>query len=221
MREDLLGVLLDSGLSDSDLRDEIITLLLAGHETTANALTWTWVLLAQHPEIAERVVAECDAFDPIDAALKRDGLPFTTAVLNEAMRLYPPVFSVARSTLEPLELGGVALPAGATVMLPIDALHHSPRYWTDPERFDPDRFLPDAVAERDRYAYLPFGGGPRSCIGEHFAILEAVLALAVLLRRFEVTTDAASVPMRYGITQRADASVFAGIRPAVAASRTT
>jgi cytochrome P450 len=107
---------------------------------------------------------------------------------------------------------GVAMPEGAVVMTPFAVLHRHPGHWDDPDRFDPDRFLPEVVAERDRYAYLPFGGGPRSCIGERFAMLEATLALAVLLRRFEIVTDGRRLPMRHGITQRAAVPVDAAVR---------
>ncbi|MTV27863.1 cytochrome P450 [Nitriliruptoraceae bacterium ZYF776] len=229
-RDDLVARLRDArdprtgeGFDERAVLEQALVFLLAGYDTTSTALTFTLHELGARPDLQTAVRAEVRdvvgerAPTPDDVAR----LELTRRCLLEAMRLHPPAYITSRTVTDDTVAAGYDLPAGTVVATIFSALHRNGTYWPDPERFDPDRFLPDAVAERDRYAYLPFGGGPRSCIGEHFAILEAVLALAVLLRRFEVTTDAASVPMRYGITQRADASVFAGIRPAVAASRTT
>src|SRR5690606_32360312 len=125
------------------------------------------------------------------------GLDLTQRCLLEAMRLHPPAYITSRAATVDTTIAGFDIPAG-TVVSPVFAeLHRNEAHWQDPDRFDPDRFLPEVVEERDRYAYLPFGGGPRSCIGEHFAVLEATLALALLLRRWEVTTDGAPVPMRF------------------------
>jgi cytochrome P450 len=133
-------------------------------------------------------------------------------VLYEGMRLYPPAYMTSRTATRETTVDGVTVPEGAVAMTPFAVLHRHPGHWEDPDRFDPDRFLPEPVAGRDRYAYLPFGGGPRSCIGERFAMLEATLALAVLLRRFEIETDGRRLPMRYGITQRAATRVHATVR---------
>ena len=181
-----------SGMDDKQLRDECMTLFTAGHETTANALTFTWHLLAHHPEVQARLHAEVDAAlgDRLPARADVDRLPFARRVVAESMRLYPPAWAVGRQAKEPVEVGGFALPAGAVVLTSQWVTHHDPRWWPDPERFDPDRWRDGAdsaaAAQRPRWAYFPFGGGPRSCIGEAFAWMEAILVLATIARRWRV-----------------------------------
>lgn len=177
-----------SSLSDQQLRDECITLILAGHETTANALTWTLYLLSQHPQIESRLLAEIDRV--LGGRLPTvDDVPqlvYCEQVVAESLRLYPPVYAFARTVVEPIELGaGRRLEPGSLAIIPTRMIHRSPRYYPDPERFDPERFTPEARASRPRLAYLPFSYGPRNCIGEHFAWMEAVLILAGLLQRFQ------------------------------------
>jgi cytochrome P450 len=185
---DLLHTLM-AGLDGRQLRDEAITLLLAGHETTANALVWTFWLLGQHRDVAARLRAE------IDTALggrppTLDDLPrllYVRMVLEEAMRLYPPVWVVDRNTVADDVVGGYRIRAGTLVMLSQYVTHRHPEFWPDPERFDPERFAPAAAKTRPRYAYFPFAGGPRMCIGAQFAITEATLILACLASSFELT----------------------------------
>lgn len=190
---DLLAMLMEATdetgtvrMTDAELRDEVTTLVLAGHETTAQALTWTFMLLAQHPEVEQRVVDEirsvCGERTPTMADLK--ALEYTGWVLNESMRLYPPAWMFERQALVDMELGGYAIPEGTLVGICTWNIHRHPKFWPEPERFDPERFAPEAVAERPRYTYLPFGGGPRVCIGNNFALYEAKLVLATLLQRY-------------------------------------
>ena len=193
-RGDLLSMLLvaqdeegdGGGMTDRQLRDEVMTILLAGHETTANALTWTWHLLAQNPDAEALLHAEVDralggrtpAFDDFAA------LGHVERVFAEAMRLYPPAWGIGRRALAPYAVGGYVVPAGGLVAMSPYVVHRDPRWWPDPLRFDPDRFLPEARAGRPRFAYFPFGGGARQCIGESFAWMEGVLVIATLAQRF-------------------------------------
>ena len=213
-RSDLLGMLMaatdETGqerMTDAELRDEVATLVLAGHETTAQALTFTFMLLSQHPEIERRVVAEirevCGDRPPGFGDLK--ALEYTGQVIDEAMRLYPPAWLFERLASVDTELGGYRIPAKTMIAISPWCLHRHPRYWENPEGFDPDRFTPERVAERPRYTYLPFGGGPRQCIGVNFALYEAKLVLATLLQRYSF----ALVP---GQDLRLDAAVT--LRPA-------
>ncbi|WP_322754037.1 cytochrome P450 [Frankia sp. Cas3] len=191
---DLLSLLLSArdaqtgdGMDDTQVRDEILTIMLAGHETTANALTWTFHLLGTHPEIAAALYAELDTVlsgrRPTVADLAN--LPYADAVFTEAMRLYPPVWGMGRYLLEDRLVGGYRLPAGSTLLLCQWVVHRDAQWWPDPERFDPTRWLGDRIdPDRPRYAYFPFGGGPHQCIGNSFAQTEGVLALATICRRW-------------------------------------
>lgn len=175
------------GMSDVQLRDECLTLLLAGHETTANALTWAFYLLSQNPAVETRLLAEIDRVlaGRLPGPEDLPKLAYVEQVFAETLRLYPPAFTIARRNVEPLDLDGFTVPPNAMLVIPIWAVHRSPRYYPDPLRFDPERFTPEARAARPRFAYLPFSHGPRNCIGEHFAWMEGVLLLATLLQRFQ------------------------------------
>jgi cytochrome P450 len=191
-RDDLLSMLLtgtdEDGetMSDTLLRDEMMTFLFAGHETTATALTFTWFLLGQHPDIQDRLAAEVDEVLDDDHATFSDlpQLEYTEQVLREAMRLYPPVPSIPRETTEPLELGGYSLPEGATVAPMQWTIHRDERFWDDPLAFRPERLAGED--DRPKFAYFPFGGGPRRCIGQQFALVEGQLILATLARQYEL-----------------------------------
>ena len=190
-RLDLLGTLLAAcddegvGMSDQQLRDEAITLFLAGHETTALALAHTLTLISTHPEVERRLVAELNEVlggrRPEAADYKK--LTYTEQVLKEGMRLYPPAWTTGRAVLEEMELGGYRIPAGAQLIFCQWVVHRDRRFYPDPEAFNPDRWTPEATRDLPRYAYFPFGGGPRVCIGNHFAMMEAVLILAVIMQR--------------------------------------
>ena len=192
--DDLLQMLLEARdeagqpMTPRQLRDEIITLLIAGHETVASALTWTWHLLAQHPAVESRLHAELDevlAGRPAQAAdLPR--LPYTRAVFDEALRLYPPAWLITRQALAPDEIAGHAIPAGALLIISPYVLQRRPEIWPEPEAFQPERFLGELDADRPRFAYLPFGGGPRQCIGNGFALMEGPLVLATLAQRWRL-----------------------------------
>lgn len=177
------------GLSDEEVRDEVLTLLLAGHETTANALTWTWYLLAGQPAVRERMEAElgrvCGTRLPTAADVA--ALPYTRAVLAESMRLFPPAYIVGRRAREPYAVPNTdyVLPAGTVILLSQYLLHRDPRFWDAPGEFRPERWL-GGEAARHRYAYFPFGAGPRICIGEHFAWMEGVLVLATIARQWRL-----------------------------------
>jgi cytochrome P450 len=192
---DLLSMLLlaqdeETGerMSDTQLRDEVLTLLLAGHETTAVALTWTWFLLAQHPEVSHRLHQELAEVlggrIPTIGDLPR--LAYTRMVVDETLRLYPPVWYFGRKALAADEIGGYHLPAHATFYISPYTMHRHPGFWEHPETFDPERFTPERSADRPRYAYLPFGGGPRQCIGNTFALTEAHLILATLAQHYQL-----------------------------------
>lgn len=219
---DLLSMLLQArddegdgtGMSDSQIRDEALTLFIAGHETTAVALSWTWYLLSRHPELEEAFHQEVDALHgSVLTADSLNRLPFTRQILTESMRLYPPAWIVGRRALGTFEAGGYEIPARSIVIMSQWIVHRDPRWFPNPERFDPDRWRPGVGGERPRFAYFPFGGGSRLCIGEPFAWMEGVLLLAEIGRRwrFRLTTrepvePAPSITLRprNGIMMRAE-----------------
>jgi len=195
-RENFLSVMLkvqDSetgqGMSDRQLRDEVITLFFAGFETTARTLTWGWYLLNRHPEVLQKVVAEADRVLPSgrptsSADLER--LTYTRMVVDETLRLYPPTAMLARQNIAADEIGGYPIPPMSLISLSPYVVHRSPEYWPDAERFDPERFTPEAVAARPKFAYIPFAAGPRVCIGNSFALMEMVYAFAMVAKRFNI-----------------------------------
>lgn len=192
---DLLSMLLaardeegDGGrLTDEQVRDEAMTLFLAGHETTANALSWTWYLLAQNPAEERQLHAEVDRVlgNRLPTMDDLPALPYTRMVLSEALRLYPPAYAMERQPLEDYRVRDWVIPAGSSVFVSQYIMHRDPRYYFDAERFDPLRWTAEEVARRPRFAYFPFGAGPRGCIGEGFAWTESTLALATLARRWQ------------------------------------
>lgn len=204
-RSDILGMLLaardedGAGMDDRQVRDEVMTLFVAGHETTANALTWALDLLARHPTVADRLAAEAGGVLAGRAPRLDDvpALPLSLQVFKETMRLYPPAYMVGREATSPLSIGGHALPIGATVIVSFYGLHRRPDLFPDPERFDPDRFSPEREQALPRGAYVPFADGPRVCIGNHFAMLEGQLALAHIAQhvRFEALSPTPVRPL--------------------------
>ncbi len=175
-------------MSDEQLRDEVMTLLLAGHETTAVSLSWTWYLLGQYPEVEKKLWSELrgvlNGRSPRVHDLSR--LPYTERVAKEAMRLYPPAWAIVRNSLKDCEIGGYRVPAGATLMMSQWVMHRDPRYYDQPERFNPDRWLDERAKGAPKFAYFPFGGGPRTCIGASFATMEGVLVLAAIAQRYQI-----------------------------------
>ncbi|MGC5032700.1 cytochrome P450 [Micromonospora sp. DT229] len=195
-RDDVLSRLILSVDGEDDprvgrqrLRDELVTLLLAGHETTASTLSWSLYLVDRHPEVREKLRSE--ALEVLGSGLPTFDdlarLRYTSMVIEEVMRLYPPVWLLPRRSLAPDRVGDYHVPAGADVVVSPFTLHRHPAFWTDPDRFDPDRFAPSATSGRPRYAYLPFGAGPRFCIGNHLGLMEAVFVLAMLMRDLRLT----------------------------------
>jgi cytochrome P450 len=206
---DLLSMLLLSqdedgnGMSEEQARDEIMTLFLAGHETTANALNWTWMLLAQNPDAEAKLHAELDSVlqgQPATLAdLKR--LPYTEMIIKESMRLYPPAYSISRETLADTTVNGYDVPKGSIMNIYIRGLHRNPASWNDAAAFKPERFSAENEPNIPRYAYLPFGGGPRVCIGNHFAMMEAQLILVTIAQQFRLRmTPGQTVAMKPMIT---------------------
>ena len=193
-RDDLLGTLVaaqdDDGtrMSDGQLRDEVMTLFLAGHETTSLALSHALYLLSKHPAIEQKLHEEIASVlrGRLPTAEDVRSLPFTDCVLKETMRLYPPAWATGRETTEPFELRGRKIPMGAQLVASQWIVHRDARWFPNPEGFDPDRWSPDRAKAVPRYAYFPFGGGPRVCIGNHFAMMEATLLLALIVQRFRV-----------------------------------
>jgi cytochrome P450 len=193
---DLLSLLLHArddnnqpGMTDQQLRDEAMTLFLAGHETTALVLTWSWYLLARHPEAAarlsEEVLSVLDGRDPAVADLPR--LRYTEWVVQEAMRLYPPGYTLGREAIADCHLGGYHIPAGCTLFMSPWVMHRDPRFFAEPEAFRPERWDNDLLGRLPRIVYFPFGAGPRRCIGDSFALMEVTLILATLAQRFRFT----------------------------------
>lgn len=209
-RGDLLSMLLAArdengrAMPEAQILDECVTLFVAGHETTAAALTWAWYLLAQHPAILARLRAEVDEVlaDAPATFEKVAQMPFLEAVVKETLRLYPPAFGFGRTAVEPFSAGGYHFPQRAVILFSIYATHHRPELWDEPEAFRPDRFLDEEKAP-DRYTYLPFGAGSRICLGNMFAMLEAQVILATMIQQVELALATADpVQMDTVITLR-------------------
>ena len=192
---DLLSMLLfardeetGQAMTDRQLRDEVMTILLAGHETTSLALAWTWYLLSQHPDAQRRLENELDSVlgGRLPAYNDLGSLPYTRMVIEEALRLYPPAWGFSRQAIGSDEIGGFHLPRGWLVFLIPFVMHRHRAYWQEPESFDPERFAPERSSARPKFVYLPFGAGPRQCIGNQFAMIEAQLALATLAQGYRL-----------------------------------
>jgi cytochrome P450 len=192
---DLLAMLLeahdpetDVGLSDTEVHDQVMTIFLAGVDTTVNLLGWTWHVLSTHPECAQRVRGELQSVlngrAPVIEDLPR--LPYTSMVLEETMRLYPPAWATTRITVSDDEIDGYRMRSGESVLLSQWVTHRLPEFWDNPEGFDPERFTPERSKNRPRFAYFPFGGGPRQCIGNTFAMMEAQIIVATILQRYRL-----------------------------------
>jgi cytochrome P450 len=207
-QDDLLSLLLSRAeaegeqlTSDRQIRDEAVTLFIAGFENIATALTWTWYLLAQHPKVQEILHRELDSVlgGRLPTASDLPQLGYTRKVFEEALRLYPPVPRLVRTALRDYQVGDYTVPAGALVVLSQYLMHRDARYYTEPERFDPERWSPEARRERPPYSYFPFGGGPRRCIGDGFAYMEGVLVLATLASRWKLCLTS-RVPIERKVT---------------------
>jgi cytochrome P450 len=203
-REDLVTLLLEASdpetgrtMADEEVADNLLTFITAGHETTALGLAWTFLLLSRHPEHEAKVVAEIDEVTgggPVRPEHVAQ-LAYTRQVFSEAMRLYPPAPIITRTAIRDFPLSGFMVPEGSVIIVPIHAVHHHQALWEEPERFDPGRFAPEQAKGRHRYAYMPFGAGPRICIGSAFATMEAVAILAVLLKAVRLRSGNMPAPM--------------------------
>ena len=219
-RADLVALLLAAAdpetgrrMTDEEIADNLLTFITAGHETTALGLAWTFLLLAHHPEHEARVLSEIDAMTGHGPVLPEpiSELTYTRQVFSEAMRLYPPAPIITRTATRAFPLGGFMVPEGAVIVVPIHAVHHHAAIWEQPERFDPARFTPEQAKGRHRYAYMPFGAGPRICIGSAFAQMEALAILAVLLKTVRLRPKSASIPapvMKVTLRPRVDAEML-------------
>jgi cytochrome P450 len=193
--DDLLGMLMaardeesGAGMSEKQLRDEVMTIFIAGHETTAQALCWALFLLDRRRDIRDQLEAEASGVlvDRLPTARDFMEMPYALKVFKETLRLYPPVALYVRCAIRPFDMAGYAIPAYTRFLIPPYMMHRDPAYWEQPDRFDPERFTPEAEKQRPKFVYFPFGGGPRICIGNKFAMMEAVFALAMIAQRFRV-----------------------------------
>jgi cytochrome P450 len=195
-RGDLLSILIQArdeegdgtGMTDLQLRDEIMTIFFAGHETTANALTWTWYLLSQNPEVEAKLHREVDEVlnGRLPSAEDYPNLSYIEMVFAESMRLYPPAWIIGRRALNDYQINGYFIPARSILLMSQWLMHRNEQYFPDPLKFDPERWRPEARESRPKFSYFPFGGGPRLCIGEHFAWMEGVLVIATMAQRWKM-----------------------------------
>lgn len=218
---DLLDLLLQArddetgeGLSDQELRDEALTIFAAGHETTANALAWTWYLLAIHPEAKARFHEELDRVlqGRTPNADDLPHLPYTRALFEESLRLYPPAPAVQRKASTQTTVGGMSLPEGAFILVGTYNLHRHPAFWSNPEQFLPERWI-DGERPRSRYAYMPFGAGPRTCVGLHFASVEGPLLLALIGARYDLQLAQDHVEPHLMVTLRPKGGIRMRLQP--------
>ncbi|MBE0699001.1 MAG: cytochrome P450, partial [Anaerolineaceae bacterium] len=193
-KDDLLAMLMEArdeddnkGMTDRQLRDETLIMFAAGHETTANALAWAFYLLERHPAVLTKLRSEVASVLEGRAPTAEDlpRLVYTRMVIEEVLRLYPPLLTTNRQALKDDVVGGYTIPAGAVISISPYALQRDPRFWKDPETFNPERFSKQETGERPRFAYFPFGGGPRLCIGKEFALYESTVVLAMAAQRFD------------------------------------
>jgi cytochrome P450 len=174
------------------LRDNVTTIFLAGHETVANALTWTFYLLSQNNREEEKLYEEIDSIlgnDRLPTAADIPKLEFTGKVLSESMRLYPPAWAIGRQAIQDCKIGGYTIPAGSTILMSRYLMHRDKRFFPEPGRFNPERWNSETRANLPRFSYFPFGGGPRACIGEPFALTEGILAIAIIVRRWKMKLE--------------------------------
>jgi cytochrome P450 len=209
-RGDLLSMLLlardedGSQMTDAQLKDETMTIFLAGHETSANSISWAWYLLAQHPDIAAKLYAELDRVlggrPPTIHDLPQ--LPYTDMVIKEVLRLYPPLWNLARDVLEDVQLGDYTIPKGSAIIISPYIVQHDPQHWEDPERFAPERFKDNYDKQVQRGAYFPFSYGPRVCVGQGFAMTELQLMLATIAQRYRLSLNVDQVEIEPFISLR-------------------
>jgi cytochrome P450 len=213
--QDLLGLLVSTpGMEDGLIRDQLLTMLIAGHDTSTALLGWALYLLGKHPEAMEKATAEADAVLGTDPPTIESVacLDYLEKVMLEALRLYPPIHLGQRRAAQDLEFQGYRIPAGQRVVYSIYLTHRMPLYWPEPARFDPERFSPENARQRPHYTYLPFGGGPRNCIGLAFAQVEVKVVLARLLQRFELRLEPRKIHPHMGATLEPRPGVWMTVR---------
>lgn len=212
--DDLVGALIDAGLSDEVIRDQLLTLFIAGHDTSTASLAWTFYTLATHPDALARAREEVDAVlgDGAPTAAHLRPLRYLECVIKETARLYPPIHLGSRIAAVDIEYQGYRIPAGTRVVYSIYLTHRDRRHWPEPERFDPDRFAPESHEPRNAYSYLPFGGGPRNCLGAAFAQVEAKVVVARILQRYDVRFVGGRVRPRMRATLEPNPGVLVEVR---------
>ena len=221
IHEDLLSMLMDArdeetgeSMSNQQLRDEILTIFVAGHETTQIALGWTFYLLTQNPDklkiLMDEIETELKGEIPTPKSIR--GLHYLKQVVDESMRCYPPAWIMGRKTIDKDVIDGVEIPAGTNIIMPIYVVHHDKRYWENPYDFVPERFTSENLKEKHKYSFFPFGGGPRLCIGNNFAIQEMQVCMAMILQKFRVEVEPDFVPdLEPLVTLRPKNEIFAKI----------
>jgi cytochrome P450 len=222
-RGDLLDMLLDAEdvetgerMTDQQVLDEVKTVFAAGHETTANALTWTWLLISEHPEVGEKLKTELDAVLGGHLPTLSDvaNLRYTRQVFEEVLRLYPAVPVLIRRAVRPTQLDGCEIPAGSRVLISIYNIHRHPEFWEEPDRFEPERFSPEQVSSRHDLAYIPFGAGQHKCIGNNLALMEGPLLLAMIAQNYELDlVPGRSIEREVAVTMRPREGLYARLRP--------
>jgi cytochrome P450 len=202
-------------VSDAEARDQLLVFLFAGHDTTAASLTFALHLLGSHPDVQRRAADEVEQVlaGRAPTADDVDRLPYVVQVLKEALRLYPPAYATSRRTVDRDTVCGYEIPADADVAVYTWCTHRHPRHWDEPGRFDPDRFTPDREAARHRYAWFPFGGGPRACIGAQLSMMESTIALATILQAYRLSTPDGPIPLVPRITLQPAAPVLCRLQP--------
>jgi cytochrome P450 len=206
------GELGGEGMSDKQVRDEANTLFIAGHETTAAALAWAFYLLARHPDVRARVQTEADSFGPEGpGSYDPVKLAYTSRVFKEVLRMYPPVIAIIRRSRERVEFGGHVFPAQQLFFINILGVHHRPDIFPNPDKFDPDRFLPEVEATRHKASWIPFSVGPRVCIGNFFALMEGAVVLATLMRGLRFDVEPRTIAPEAFLTLRPSGGVWARV----------
>ena len=218
---DIISMLLNSvddetneQMTDDQLFDEAITIFAAGFETTSTTLTWLWHILDQHPEITDKMREEIGSVLGQRTPTMEDvpQLPYIRMVISECLRMFPPIPLLPRNSINEDNIGESKIPANATILLFYYGLHHNPQIWKAPEEFRPERFLPDTESNRSTFAWLPFSAGPRKCVGDEFAMMEAIIATTMILQRFEITVTQNNIVPRFGATLRPSKPLLGVVR---------
>ncbi|NQY74367.1 MAG: cytochrome P450 [Candidatus Margulisbacteria bacterium] len=212
-KPDIIDLMMENGIDS--LKDQILMFFVAGHETTANMLIWTWYLLSKHPNVSKKLLAEIKGVLTSDNITFSDikNLKYTKAVLLESLRLYPPVWTIPRRTIKNTIIDGFEIPKGTSAILSTYITHRNPKYWDNPADFNPDRFLEPNLQKISKFSYFPFGHGPRQCLGKEFALLEGTIILAQMARRFEFSMINTKITLDPKLTLRPKEDIIAVVHP--------